>query len=129
MRGGAPYALVFLAYLGARAAAHAAVEEPLLDFDSGIYFTMAELALTDIRFWAGDRPWTLPLVLKLLPADARSITWFQLAASAAASGRARARSPPIVGAGLPGLEGRRSGAPPGPSIGGRERIGQRYSMV
>ncbi|HUF91162.1 MAG TPA: hypothetical protein VMR23_02220 [Candidatus Limnocylindria bacterium] len=80
---GAAYALVFLAYLGARAATHAAVEEPLLDFDSGIYFTMAERALTDTRLWADDRPWTLPLVLKLLPADARSITWFQLAASVA----------------------------------------------
>jgi hypothetical protein len=77
----APFALVALAYAWVRVAHLHALEEPLQTFDSAIYLGMARMSPGDTRFWIGERPWTVPLVFKMLPDDPRAIAWFQLAVS------------------------------------------------
>lgn len=89
-----PFALVLAAYVAWRLAGFAGVTT-LAYRDSESYLEVAGESLLSADFWAGGRPWTLPLIYKLLPDSdqARAIgqlvlsiaCWSALAAAVARS--------------------------------------------
>lgn len=61
-----PFAVVFAAYLALRI--HGFADVTTLAYrDSRSYLEVADLSLLSPGFWAGARPWTVPLLYKLLP--------------------------------------------------------------
>jgi hypothetical protein len=74
-----PLALLALLYVALRVSAFAGVTT--LDYrDSESYLEVASQSLLSLDFWAGGRPWTVPLLYKLLPDSdqARAIGQFVL---------------------------------------------------
>jgi hypothetical protein len=94
-----PFALLAIAYVALRVGAFEGVTTVAYR-DSQSYVDVARQSLLSPDFWAGARPWTVPLVYKLLPHDdeARAIAqlvisiacWTALAAAVARCLRPRA---------------------------------------
>jgi hypothetical protein len=72
------YLASFLAYTVLRLVNFNALGEVRSFPDTPVYLKLASRSLFDIVFWAGPRPWSTPLVFKLLGNDPPSIAVFQL---------------------------------------------------
>jgi hypothetical protein len=72
------YLILFLVYAVLRIVNFDAVQEVRSFPDTPVYTSLASRSLWDHRFWGGARPWTTPLVFKLLGNDPPSIAVFQL---------------------------------------------------
>ena len=77
-----PFALLAIAYLALRVGAFEGVTT-LAYRDSQSYVDVARQSLLSPAFWAGARPWTVPLVYKLLPHDDEARAVAQLVMSIA----------------------------------------------
>jgi hypothetical protein len=75
------YFAAFLLYAAVRIISFQSIEEPRLWPDSRVYLKIASEPLWSSSFWAGGRPWTTPLVYKVLRNDLPSIARFQLGLS------------------------------------------------
>jgi hypothetical protein len=73
----APYLTLFLAYVVLRIANLDALQEIRSLPDTVVYTKLASRSLFDLVFWGGPRPWTTPLVFKLMGNDPLSIKAFQ----------------------------------------------------
>ena len=72
------YLASFLAYTALRLGNFNALGEVRAFPDTPVYLKLASRSLFDMVFWAGPRPWSTPLVFKLLGNDPPSIGIFQL---------------------------------------------------
>ena len=77
-----PFALLLIAYLALRVAAFEGVTTVAYR-DSHSYVDVARQSLLTPAFWAGARPWTVPLIYKLLPHDDQARAVAQLVISVA----------------------------------------------
>ena len=77
-----PFALLLIAYVALRVAAFEGVTTVAYR-DSQSYVDVARQSLLSPGFWAGARPWTVPLIYKLLPHDDQSRAVAQLIISVA----------------------------------------------
>ncbi|HKG17866.1 MAG TPA: hypothetical protein VKA96_09280 [Solirubrobacteraceae bacterium] len=77
-----PFALLLIAYLALRVAAFEGVTTVAYR-DSHSYVDVARQSLLSPAFWAGARPWTVPLIYKLLPHDDQARAVAQLVISVA----------------------------------------------
>ena len=72
------YLILFLACAALRVVNFDALQEVRSFPDICVYTKLVSRSLFDLSFWAGPRPWTTPLVFKLLGNDPPSIAAFQL---------------------------------------------------
>ena len=72
------YLISLLGYAALRLLNFDALEEVRSFPDTAVYIKLASRSLFDLVFWAGPRPWSTPLVFKLLGNDPPSIGIFQL---------------------------------------------------
>jgi hypothetical protein len=72
------YLVLFLAYAVLRITNFDALQEVRSFPDTPVYTKLASRSFFDLIFWGGPRPWTTPLVFKLLGNDPPSIAVFQL---------------------------------------------------
>lgn len=75
------YVALFLLYVAVRIINLQAVQEPRVFPDTRVYTNIATQSYRDLSFWVGGRPWTVPLVYKLLRKDFPSIARVQLGLS------------------------------------------------
>jgi hypothetical protein len=80
------YLVLFLAYAALRLVNFDTLQEVRSFPDTPVYTKLASRSLFDPTFWAGARPWTVPLVFKLLGNDPSSIAVVQLIFSIASWG-------------------------------------------
>jgi hypothetical protein len=71
------YLILFLAYAALRVVNFDALQEIRSLPDTPVYTKLASRSLFDLVFWGGPRPWTTPLVFKLMRNDPLSIAAFQ----------------------------------------------------
>ena len=72
---------LFLLYSVLRTSNLNAIDEVKLLPDTPVYTSIASRSLLNFRFWIGERPWTTPLLYKLLRNNPPSIAVFQLGLS------------------------------------------------
>ncbi len=72
------YLISLLGYAALRLLNFDALEEVRSFPDTAVYIKLASRSLSDLVFWAGPRPWSTPLVFKMLGNDPPSIGIFQL---------------------------------------------------
>jgi hypothetical protein len=72
------YLVLFLVYAVLRITNFDALQEVRSFPDTPVYTKLASRSFFDLIFWGGPRPWTTPLVFKLLGNDPPSIAVFQL---------------------------------------------------